>query len=39
MSLNTYWGTAVSYTLVVLVILVKSWSLRDLYENKIVPSS
>lgn len=34
MSLNTYWGTAVSYTLVVLVILVKSWSLRDLYENK-----
>lgn len=34
MPLNTYWGTAVSYTLVTLVILVKSWSLRDLYENK-----
>lgn len=34
MPLNTYWVTAVSYTLVTLVILVKSWSLRDLYENK-----
>ena len=34
MPLNTYWVTAVSHTLVVLVILVKSWSLRDLYENK-----
>lgn len=34
MQLNTYWVTAVSYTLVTLVILVKSWSLRDLYENK-----
>lgn len=34
MSIHTYWVTAVSYTLVALIILIKNWSLRGPYEKK-----